>query len=78
MAYRFMLDEVTFEDGSKLLPNDESRRLDLAGQRELGRRLAAYHLMGRDGMENHAEEEADEVKQTIRALHDMKIPPESP
>ena len=42
MAYRFTLDEMDFPDGSRLLPDDPSRRLDVNGQKELGRRLATY------------------------------------
>jgi hypothetical protein len=44
-AYQFVRDEMDFPDGSRLLPDDPARRLDLNGQRELGRRLAAYALL---------------------------------
>ena len=44
-AYAFVLDEVEFEDGSRLLPDDPDRRLNEAEQMELGKRLAAYHAI---------------------------------
>ena len=67
MAYLFVLDEVEMPNGSHLLPDDISRRLDVAGQRELVRRLGQYAVLRAEIKETH-KALSPEVDRTLDAL----------